>query len=132
MFTGLDREELTEKLERLVVTTIAELLDIAPAAVDLDRSLGDLGMDSLLSLEFHKAMQRRFEVVLPATLAWNFPTARTLVGRIVTMVSGSEAGGATEKAADRKPDTHRGTPGRRAELDELSDDDALQQLMGGS
>jgi 6-methylsalicylic acid synthase len=132
MFSGLGGPELAEKLEQLVVTTIAELLDIAPTAVNLDHSLGDMGMDSLLSLEFHKAIQRRFELVLPATLAWNFPTARTLVARIVSMVTKADSPDETREPATRIPDPDSRTSSQRIELDEMSDDDALRQLMGRS
>jgi acyl transferase domain-containing protein/acyl carrier protein/ribosomal protein S18 acetylase RimI-like enzyme len=129
---NLDAPELAEKLERLVLTTIAELLDIEPATVNLDRSLGDMGMDSLLSLEFHKAIQRQFDIVLPATLAWNFPTARLLVSRIVSMVTGSNSTNRVTESVTGLPDAVPDALKHRYEVDDLTDEDALRQLMGRS
>jgi myxalamid-type polyketide synthase MxaE and MxaD len=123
---GLTGDALTRKLETLVTSAVAELLDIDGTRVDLERPLGDLGMDSLLGLEFRKRMQSQCGLVLSATLVWNYPTVRAIVAHIAQRVDGSRASTVQPKLEGEKRDGS-------APLDvaSLSDEEALRELVGG-
>lgn len=125
---GLDEPVLSKRVQQLVIDTLAQLLDIERGSVDVDRSLGDIGMDSLLGLEFRKALQAQCEVVLPATLVWSYPTARAVIDRIVELLVGPSP----TRPRLREPlaeETRPAVPRDDTAVDSLSDDEALRQLM---
>jgi acyl transferase domain-containing protein/acyl carrier protein len=124
---GLTGEALTRKLEALVRATVAELVGVDPANVDLERSLGDMGMDSLRGLEFRKVMQAQCAIVLPATLVWNYPTARAIVTHIAERVAGGQdrAAHATATPAPKR------AVAATLDVFRMSDEEALRQLVGG-
>ena len=47
----------------------------------------DLGMDSLLSVEFRNRLQQTFAIALPATLAFDYPTIETLAEHIEELLA---------------------------------------------
>jgi acyl transferase domain-containing protein/NAD(P)-dependent dehydrogenase (short-subunit alcohol dehydrogenase family)/acyl carrier protein/ubiquinone/menaquinone biosynthesis C-methylase UbiE/ribosomal protein S18 acetylase RimI-like enzyme len=129
---GLAGEELGERLRQVVIGSVAELLDLRAADVGPDSSFGDLGMDSLLGLEFRKIMQARCGVVLSATLVWNYPTVGAMVSHIGQLL-GVPADNALPSAAQVTPTESDTTSDLvSARIDELSDEDALYELMGKS
>jgi polyene macrolide polyketide synthase/mycolactone side chain polyketide synthase len=63
----------------LVRTEAARALSLhGPDAVDSDRPLSDLGLDSLLALELRIALGQRLGTSLPTTLAFDHPTPTAL------------------------------------------------------
>ena len=124
---GLRGPALVKELERLVTTELADLLDIDRARVDLERSLGDMGMDSLLGLEFRKSMQKQCGIVLSATLVWNYPTARAIVTHIAQRFDAAKGDDAPPAA------TQSATKGEEpllSDIESLSDEEALRHLTG--
>jgi acyl transferase domain-containing protein/acyl carrier protein len=51
-----------------------------------DVGLFDLGMDSLMSVELKRRLERGFGAQLPSTLAFNYPNIRALAGFLLTRV----------------------------------------------
>jgi acyl transferase domain-containing protein/acyl carrier protein len=69
-----DPERLAVLLEK-VQAEVATVLHLAePSAVPADQPLGDIGLDSLLSMELRNRLSASAEVPLPATLAFDYPT----------------------------------------------------------
>jgi acyl transferase domain-containing protein/D-arabinose 1-dehydrogenase-like Zn-dependent alcohol dehydrogenase/acyl carrier protein len=69
-----------EALDRLVVSSVVRVLGGgAKATIDLDRPLKELGLDSLMAVELRNDLARHLNRQLPATLAFDYPTARALV-----------------------------------------------------
>lgn len=125
---AVGRSFSASEVEETVLESLAKLLDVDQSVIQTDKSLGDLGVDSLLGLEFRKLMQSSFGIVLSATLVWNYPTIKAVVRHIAEVVGVEPSDGefdassdlATAKVVD---DT---------EVDSLSDEEALRQLVGDS
>ena len=77
--TPTDRRRRLQQLRR---DTLAAVLGFG-ASVELGprEKYFDLGMDSLLSVEFRNRLQQTFSIALPATLAFDYPTIETLAER---------------------------------------------------
>jgi malonyl CoA-acyl carrier protein transacylase len=58
--------------------TAAQVLRRAPARIDGRRTLGSMGLDSLMALEFRNRLEGLFARSLPATLLWNYPSLDAL------------------------------------------------------
>jgi NAD(P)-dependent dehydrogenase (short-subunit alcohol dehydrogenase family) len=79
----MDDEELAAALAGLLKHEIGEILHISPEHIADDRSLYELGMDSLMGVELAAAVEARFGVNLPLMALSEGPTVGRLVGRIV-------------------------------------------------
>jgi epothilone polyketide synthase D len=63
----------------LVQRTVAEVLGFSdPTRVDLERGLADQGLDSLMAVALRDRLQAELGVALPATLAFDQPSARRI------------------------------------------------------
>lgn len=69
-----------EALQTELVSVVAELLDLHPAEVALNESLGVLGMTSLMGLKLKTFLDEKLGEELPATLIWRYPTIASIVG----------------------------------------------------
>ena len=56
----------------------AGVLGLEPVEVDMDKSLFELGMESLMSVELRKHLERLSGLSLPSTAVFNHPTVRAL------------------------------------------------------
>ncbi|WP_280238478.1 type I polyketide synthase [Nocardia abscessus] len=80
-----DGSDLSARTEALV----RRCLGLAPDA-DLDRPLHELGLDSVAALEIRDELSRSSGHRLPATLAFEYPTPRAVVGLLVRLASAEE------------------------------------------
>jgi acyl carrier protein len=55
--------------------------------IDVDRPLVDMGMDSLMSLELRKSLSKHFNVSLPSTLIFEYPTIQKLSLHLASLVT---------------------------------------------
>nr|WP_294524324.1 type I polyketide synthase [uncultured Rhodopila sp.] len=112
-------------LEPLVRSAVGQVLKIAPARLDGRKSLGNMGLSSLMAIELRNRLETVLGRPLSATLAWNYPTIEAIVGVL----------------AEDKPDAPRAimpaVPGDGDELTEslaavasLSDEAAMLALLG--
>lgn len=92
---------------QLVIETlqaqIARILHLSASKIDVDRSVTDLGMDSLMGMELGMAVEECFEVKLPVMMLAEGATVRSLAQKIAESVragatEGQEAGAANDIA----------------------------------
>ena len=68
--------------------TLAAVLGFgAPLELGPREKYFDLGMDSLLSVEFRNRLQQTFVIALPATLAFEYPTIETLAEHVDNLLA---------------------------------------------
>lgn len=67
------------EVESTLRTAIARIVGTSPERVGADQPLHELGMDSLMSVELRKRLERKFSVELSSSLIFNYPTVRKLV-----------------------------------------------------
>ncbi|MFI6230388.1 SDR family NAD(P)-dependent oxidoreductase [Micromonospora echinospora] len=70
------RTALTEH----VTGELARILMLDEASLDPQKGLFDLGLDSLMALEFKNRVQAAFDHEMPTTLLFNYPTVDAVVG----------------------------------------------------
>ncbi|MCA9717195.1 MAG: hypothetical protein KC468_21150 [Myxococcales bacterium] len=73
---------------------VTELLELDDGALDPDRGLFDLGMDSLMLVDLHERLNEEFALTLPIGALFDHPTINLLAGLIAPEVakrSGFEA-----------------------------------------
>jgi phthiocerol/phenolphthiocerol synthesis type-I polyketide synthase C len=93
---ALPKAEALALVQTALRGQIARILHMSPERIELDRSVLDLGMDSLMGMEFGMAVEESFGVKLSIMAIAEGATVRTLATRIVDMLD--EAGG--EAAAE--------------------------------
>jgi NAD(P)-dependent dehydrogenase (short-subunit alcohol dehydrogenase family)/acyl carrier protein len=66
------------RLETLLMREAGQVLRLDPSKLDGRASLGDIGFDSLMALEFRNRLESSMRVQLSATLIWRYPTFAAL------------------------------------------------------
>jgi acyl carrier protein len=95
------------------------VLQLDPLEVDPARPLSELGMDSLMAVEFRNKLAWRLARALPATLVFNYPTLNDVIAYLEGLVTAAEP--AVDQ--DARDDT-------MADLDNLSEDELATMLAG--
>ncbi len=84
------QQQLAASPDRLVAmqnhlqTQLAKVLGFsAPEAIDPQEHFGDLGMDSLMAVEFRNRLEHSLGYAVPQTLAFDYPTVATLAKYLI-------------------------------------------------
>jgi acyl transferase domain-containing protein len=112
-------------LETLVRQEVGRVLKLAPQRLDDQGVLGEMGLNSLLAIELRNRLEAATGAPLPATLAWNHPTIVAIAAYLGRTFAPQDA---TAAPAGPVP-PH---PAPRPDIDSMSDDEALQLLMGAA
>ncbi|KAA1008215.1 SDR family NAD(P)-dependent oxidoreductase [Paraburkholderia panacisoli] len=130
---ALPTAEALALVEAALRSQIARILHMSPERIDLDRSVLDLGMDSLMGMELGMAVEESFGVKLSIMAIAEGATVHTLAVRIVDMLD--ERGDAGGEAADEMEAAlvarHASDDEARAML-ELKQDQAQDQKNQGA
>ncbi|PKT68968.1 polyketide synthase [Streptomyces populi] len=95
----------------LVRAEVAAAVGHADAGrIDADRPLGELGFDSLMSVQLRNRLSAETGVQLPATLVFDHPTSAALARHLETRLAPPTGNGDTV-TPDRKPDFTTGRTG---------------------
>ena len=71
-----------EILEFYLQETLGRVLKLATHRIDRERPLGTMGLDSLMGLEFVRRLSNTLQIAVPATVVFNYPTLKLLVGAL--------------------------------------------------
>ncbi len=91
---SLSKAEAVEAVETSLRGHISRILHMSPERIALDRSVLDLGMDSLMGMELGMAVEESFGVKLSIMAIAEGATVHTLAARIVDMLDDESAEGA--------------------------------------
>ncbi|CAB3760747.1 beta-ketoacyl synthase [Burkholderia sp. MSh2] len=100
---ALPRDEAIALVARTLQGQIARILHMTPDRIALDKSVLDMGMDSLMGMELGLAVEEAFEVKLSVMAIAEGASVTTLAGRIVDSIdaaTAADAGAATDAAQE--------------------------------
>ena len=106
---GLPRAEAISIAEQLLTKHIAGIVGMAPAKLAVDRSLLDLGMDSLMLVELQLGLEKQFGIVIPTLELMDATTVAKLAQRIIDH---SGIGPASAPTSNGGPSHRRSGPTR--------------------
>jgi len=114
----------TEVLEAYLREQLSLVLRCSPERIDRDRTLGTLGLDSLMTLEFVRRVNSGVGMTLPATSVFNYPTIRLLAEQVLSRL------GLTFEPEAAVPLSESSVSKLPVSIaDELSEEEALRELM---
>ncbi|MDL2330260.1 SDR family NAD(P)-dependent oxidoreductase [Desulfosarcina sp. OttesenSCG-928-A07] len=90
LIAGKTRDAALELVGALVVDEVAHILCLSPERINADRSLQDLGMDSLMAVELALALEKRFGILFPVMMLGESPSIQKVSVRIVDKLMGGE------------------------------------------
>ena len=89
-----------ELIERVVRESAAVVLGISsPDRVDAERGFFDMGMDSLMAVDFKGRLEKSTGETLPASLTFNYPSVTALTGYLLDLVAPAAEAAEPEAAA---------------------------------
>lgn len=92
--------EATKLVIETLQAQIARILHLSASKIDPDRSVTDLGMDSLMGMELGMAIEECFEVKLPLMMLAEGATVRSLAQKIAESVHTGATEGQDASATD--------------------------------
>ncbi len=104
MATGPTRAGLEE-----AVSTITRAALQVPT-LGPDAALAEAGMDSLVAIELRNRLQKRFQVELPASFAFDFPTVRRMAEHLHGLLGVQQPTGAEESAGKASTESQSQPP----------------------
>jgi acyl carrier protein len=89
LIAGKPAGEIAKIVCNLVTQEVAQILCIGAERIEPNRSLHDLGLDSLMAVELALGLEQRFCIQLPVMMLNESPTAERVTARIVEKLLGS-------------------------------------------
>lgn len=100
LLAELSDDELLAAFSEILCSEIGEILRVAPDKIDANRSLYDMGLDSLMGVELMVALEARFGIRLPVMALSQSPTIAKLAARVIQQLRGAgDDGDADEQGA---------------------------------
>jgi acyl carrier protein len=113
------------KLEALLRLETSRVLKLAPERIKSNQPFGQMGIDSLMALEFIRRVNAALGLALPATAVFNYPTLTLLTAQILKRL-GLDSDAIAEPVSNAIDLAEREADETSAEL---SEDEALRALM---
>jgi NADPH:quinone reductase-like Zn-dependent oxidoreductase/acyl carrier protein len=112
-------------IEEYLQQQLSHVLKLAVDRIDRERTLGTMGLDSLMALELIRRINTGLKLALPATVAFNYPSIRQLAAHILQKLA-LDTGNASETEPVAKV---QASPFASTYVDAVSEQDALNELM---
>jgi acyl carrier protein len=117
-------------LLQFVNKEVGRVLGVAPGGtVPTNVGLFDMGMDSLMSVELRKRLQRGFGSALPSTLTFNYPNVDALVGFLEREFAAAVVPPPRDDERPPAPDVAQAVPNGESDLSALSDAELEARLL---
>jgi NAD(P)-dependent dehydrogenase (short-subunit alcohol dehydrogenase family)/acyl carrier protein len=117
--------ERKRQLLRFIQSEVAKVLGLGARLPDLEQGFFEMGMDSLLTLEFKARLETAFAASLPTTLIFDNPTIEALAGFLIDEIS--------DQAADEQTKIRVAQPevaqSLATQIEQLSDEEAEALLL---
>jgi acyl carrier protein len=94
--TKVPAPKTRDEIESWMIARVAEMLDVDRVEIDPTRSFSELGLDSRSAVRLSGELEEALGLVLPASIAWDFPTISELSEALVD--------GRAVASADKVPD----------------------------
>ncbi|MFC6669069.1 beta-ketoacyl reductase [Marinobacterium aestuariivivens] len=98
LIVGMAPEQVTEMVSGMLCDEIAQILRLPTEKIDINQSVLELGMDSLMGVELALAIEGRFGVSMPAMALSQGPTITRITERIVAQLCHEDDAGAGDTA----------------------------------
>ncbi|PSL48187.1 acyl transferase domain-containing protein [Chitinophaga niastensis] len=82
----------TRDLQQGLVISLAEALFMLPEEVATDKNFVDMGLDSIVGVEWTRAINKQYGTALPATKLYDYPTIEELARYLAKVLQDSQAG----------------------------------------
>jgi acyl carrier protein len=127
---SMAQERRLEAVLETVRGEVARVLSLGDAgAVEAERPLKELGVDSLIAVELRNALGRRAGATLPATLAFDYPTPTAMAKYVLEKVLLlAEPQAALAPAIMARPAEERPLRKRISQIDQLSPAELEREL----
>jgi acyl carrier protein len=90
---ALPPDQARQLVAEVLRAQIAHILHLSPERIDLDKSVIEMGMDSLMGMELGLAVQENFQVKLPMMAVSEGGSVMTLAARVVASIQHENEGG---------------------------------------
>ena len=84
-----------EQVRDSLVASLADALFVDAAEIDVDRSFTDLGLDSIVGVEWTRALSSQWGVSLESTRVYQYPTVREFAGYLSQLIASQATAGAS-------------------------------------
>ena len=101
MLENLNEQELQAAVKDLLKATVGEILRISADKIDHDRSIYDLGLDSLMGVELVLAIESRLGVQFSVVMLSENPTISKLTDKLISQLKNTQ----TTDAGDDEKET---------------------------
>jgi len=100
---ALAAEERADRTTKWVGQEVATVLGAPGVVPDVDQRFFDIGMDSIMTVDLRRRLERRFGLALPPTVAFDYPTIGRLSAFLLERLTAEETepGAAAQAAASR-------------------------------
>ena len=88
-----------DAVERYLVDQLAKVLQLAVDRIDRGKTMGELGLDSLMSLELRNRLEAGVGIALSPTVLFTYPTITALAAHVLGSLALPEAAPATVAAS---------------------------------
>ncbi|SBT46860.1 type I polyketide synthase [Micromonospora narathiwatensis] len=93
-WAGLDGAALHAHLRQRISEQVADETRLPATEVDPHRPLSEMGLDSVMTTRIRSALEREFQLALPATLLWDQPTVGAIAEYVATRLKTTGTEGA--------------------------------------
>ncbi|GGK58296.1 type I polyketide synthase [Amphritea balenae] len=94
MMQSMSEAEFHDAILEILTHELSEILMISATKIDPDKSIYDMGMDSLMGVELMAALEARIGIQIPVMALTETPKLSQLTGKIIALAEGDQSSSA--------------------------------------